>query len=63
VLQLAFQDKIDILAVPAASAVTVSENVLEIAKRTPTSVLVWRDLVARTAQLEKMKVTQAQDDK
>ena len=57
-LQVACADKIDLLAIQATSAATISDVVLNVVKATPTSILVWRDLEARAAQLRKMHVTE-----
>lgn len=60
-LQVVQEDKVDILALQGGTASTVPAAVLDIARQVPTSVLIWRDLEARAAQLRNMKVAEIAD--
>jgi hypothetical protein len=60
-MQVICKDKIDVLVVQAASSQT-SPEVLDIVKRMPTSILVWRDLESRAAQLHTFHVSEAPEE-
>ena len=55
-VQVVCKDRIDVLAVQASTSKNVSTDVLELVRGMPTSVLVWRDLEARAAQLDTLEV-------
>lgn len=61
-MQLSSKDKVDILAVQAPSPSTMSPEVLTLVKRAPTSILVWRDMEARAAQLKTLSVAEVPED-
>lgn len=60
-MQVVCKDKIDVLAVQSPTSKNVSPEVLDLVRSMPTSVLVWRDLEARAAQLGTLAVTEDSD--
>lgn len=61
-LQVAQDAKADILALQGGTASTVPATILDIARQVPTSVLIWRDLEARAAQLRNMTVAEVPEE-